>query len=50
MFSFFIVFIFELVALIIGNDWAMISVGLKGTALSIKHLAETFYFDLSFRF
>jgi hypothetical protein len=28
----------------------MVSAGLKGTDLSIKHLAKTFYFVLSFLF
>tara|TARA_R110001606_G_C15206258_1_gene632373 strand:- start:28 stop:168 length:141 start_codon:yes stop_codon:yes gene_type:complete len=28
----------------------MVSAGLKGTDLSIKHLAKTFYFVLSFHF
>ena len=30
------------------NVSAMVSTGLKGTDLSIKHLAKTFYFVLSF--
>jgi hypothetical protein len=28
----------------------MVSTGLKGTNLSIRHLAKTFYFVLSFHF
>ena len=31
------------------NVSAMVSTGLKGTDLSIRHLAKTFYFVLSFR-
>ena len=32
------------------NVSAMVSTGLEGTVLSIKHLAKTFYFVLSFLF
>jgi len=32
------------------NVSAMVSTGLKGTDLSIKHLAKTFYFVLFFHF
>ena len=33
-----------------GNVPAMVSTGIKSTELSIKHLAKTFYFVLSFLF
>jgi hypothetical protein len=32
------------------NDSAMVSTGIKSSELSIKHLAKTFYFVLSFHF
>jgi hypothetical protein len=33
-----------------GNGSAMVSTGIKSSELSIKHLAKTFYFVLSFLF
>jgi hypothetical protein len=33
-----------------GNVSAMVSTGLKGADLSVKHLAKAFYFVLSFHF
>jgi hypothetical protein len=33
-----------------GNGSAMVSTGIKSSELSIKHLAKTFYFVLSFHF
>ena len=33
-----------------GNVSAMVSTGIKSSELSIKHLAKTFYFVLSFLF
>jgi hypothetical protein len=32
----------------VGNVSAMVSTGIKSSELSIKHLAKTFYFVLSF--
>jgi hypothetical protein len=32
------------------NGLAMVSTGIKSSELSIKHLAKTFYFVLSFHF
>jgi hypothetical protein len=34
----------------VANGSAMVSTGIKSSELSIKHLAKTFYFVLSFHF
>jgi hypothetical protein len=36
------------ISAIVGNVSAMVSTGLKSSELSIKHLAKTYYFVLSF--
>jgi hypothetical protein len=36
--------------LIFANVSAMVSAGIKSSELSVKHLAKTFYFVLSFHF
>ena len=33
---------------LVGNDLAMVSTGIKSSERSIKHLAKSFYFVLSF--
>jgi len=39
-----------LIFLLAYNGSAMVSTGIKSSELSIKHLAKTFYFVLSFHF